>query len=58
MRTERLAAVRPGMKVLYMSGYADGEIVRRQVLDPGMPFLQKPFLPGALANKVREVLNQ
>ncbi|HEV3263488.1 MAG TPA: response regulator [Gemmataceae bacterium] len=55
---ERLAALRPEMKVLYMSGYADGEIVRQHVLEPGMPFLQKPFMPGVLANKVREVLNQ
>jgi len=55
---QRLAPLRPGMKVLYMSGYADGDIVRQHVLEPGMPFLQKPFMPGALAHKVREVLKQ
>jgi hypothetical protein len=54
---DRLDAVRPGLKVLYISGYADEAVVRRGVLRKGMPFLQKPFTPGTLARKVREVLD-
>ena len=54
----RLAAVRPGVKVLYMSGYSDEAIAHHGALDPGTSFLQKPFSPAALAGKVRQVLTQ
>jgi len=53
---ERILQRRPKIKVLYMSGYTDNAIVRRGVLDPGTPFLQKPFSPVSLARKVKEVL--
>jgi CheY-like chemotaxis protein len=52
-----LTAVRPSMRVLYMSGYTSNAIVHRGVLDPNTPFLQKPFMPDALASKVREILD-
>jgi two-component system cell cycle sensor histidine kinase/response regulator CckA len=54
---QRLAPGRPEMKVLYMSGYADEAVARHGVLDPGTSFIQKPFKPDALAQKVREVLD-
>jgi CheY-like chemotaxis protein len=53
---EALRALRPSVRVLYMSGYADEAIVRTGVLDEGYPFLQKPFTPRELAVKIREVL--
>ena len=53
----QLAARRPQMKVLYMSGYTDEAIVRHGLLDPGKNFLQKPFTPAVLAQKVRDVLD-
>ncbi|MFI5326812.1 MAG: response regulator, partial [Candidatus Rokuibacteriota bacterium] len=49
-------AARPGLKVLYMSGYADAAIVQHGVLEPGTQFLQKPFTPDGLSRKLREVL--
>lgn len=52
---ERLRALRPSLRVLYMSGYAD-DTVRKVLLVDGMPFIQKPFTPAALARKVRDVL--
>jgi CheY-like chemotaxis protein len=55
---EALTALRPSIRVLYMSGYADDAIVRTGVLDEGKPFLQKPFTPMQLATKVRDVLDQ
>jgi signal transduction histidine kinase len=55
--SERLSVERPGLRVLFMSGYTDDDIVRRGLLRPGSPFLQKPFMPGDLSRKVREVLD-
>jgi FixJ family two-component response regulator len=40
-----------------MSGYTDHAIAHHGILRPGVPFLQKPFSPEALANKVRQVLD-
>ncbi len=54
----RVEAARPGMKVLYMSGYTDEAINRHGVLDAGLSFLQKPFTPVELLEKVREILNK
>jgi len=54
---EALVAERPGLPVLYMSGYTDDAVVRHGVLQEGMPYLQKPFAPRALASRVREVLD-
>ncbi len=54
---DHLAEVRPDMKVLYMSGYTDSAIINHGVLESGTAFLQKPFTPASLLNKVREILN-
>jgi CheY-like chemotaxis protein len=55
---DRLKPARPGMKVLFMSGYTDDAICQHRVLGPDAHFLQKPFTPDVLARKVREVLDE
>jgi two-component SAPR family response regulator len=54
---ERVASIRPGVRVLFMSGYTDEAIAHRGVLDDSVAFLPKPFTPTALARKVRAVLD-
>jgi two-component system cell cycle sensor histidine kinase/response regulator CckA len=53
---KKLLAIRPGISVLYLSGYTEDAIVTQGVLTPGTAFLQKPFTLQNLAKKVREVL--
>ena len=50
--------IRPEIRVLYTSGYTDNTITQLGVLDPGTPFIQKPFTPDALVRKIREVLDR
>jgi CheY-like chemotaxis protein len=54
---ERLAKLRSGIKVLYMSAYTEDAAINIGVLSPGTAFIEKPFSPDDLANKVREVLS-
>lgn len=54
---EKLATVRPEVKVLYMSGYPDHPAFSKGGIDTEHSFLQKPFTPTTLAQKVREVLD-
>jgi PAS domain S-box-containing protein len=53
---ERVALLRPGIKVLYMSGYTTNAIVHHGVLDADINFMQKPVKILSLIQKVREVL--
>jgi len=53
----RLAAVRPSLPVLFMSGYTDDVVARQGILESGIPLLNKPFYPRDLLQKVREVLD-
>jgi CheY-like chemotaxis protein len=53
----RLALVRPGLPVLYTSGFTDEDVIRRGLFERGRPFIQKPSMPDDLARKVREVLD-
>ena len=53
----RIGARRPGIRVLYMSGYTENVITSGGMLEKGLAFLQKPFSPVALSQKVREVLS-
>jgi two-component system cell cycle sensor histidine kinase/response regulator CckA len=55
---ERLGALLPGLKVIYMSGYTDDAIIRHGILDPGVAFIQKPLTPNALLRKVRSLLDE
>jgi two-component system cell cycle sensor histidine kinase/response regulator CckA len=54
---KQLAALRPDVRVIYMSGYTDDAITRHGVLEPGLAYVQKPFTPEGIARKVREVLD-
>jgi PAS domain S-box-containing protein len=53
----RLRIMQPQLPVLFMSGYTGDDVIQRGLLDPGMPFQQKPFTPEGLARKVREMLD-
>ena len=55
---KRLCKKRPSLRVLYMSGYADGSLVDQGALDPDVGLLQKPFLSDGLVRKVRAALGQ
>ena len=54
----QLQAMRPGIKLIYMTGYTEDAVVRHGVSTAGVVCLQKPFLPDTLARKVREVLDR
>jgi PAS domain S-box-containing protein len=54
---EVIRATRPGLKVVYMSGYTDSAIVDHGILEAGVTFVQKPFATETLLRRVREVLD-
>jgi len=53
---ERLAELRIGIKILYMSAHTEDTVMDYEMLPPGTSFIEKPFSPEELASKVREVL--
>jgi two-component system, cell cycle sensor histidine kinase and response regulator CckA len=54
---ERLSALFPHLRVLFMSGYSDEAVFRHGIIRPDTAFIEKPFSQAALARKVREVLD-
>src|SRR5262249_35657438 len=55
---DRLTPVRPGMRVMYVSGYTADIIAREGVIEPHVNYLPKPYTSGTLTAKVREVLSK
>jgi DNA-binding NtrC family response regulator len=53
----RITHLRPGVIVLYMSGYTDHALLHRSALEQGAAFLQKPFLPESLLSRIDELLS-
>ena len=54
---ERIKIARPGIKVLFVSGYAEDAVLQQGIEMRGLAFLHKPFSLDTLAQKVREVLD-
>jgi len=53
-----LKRLRPTLRVLFMSGYTDNAVVHHGVLDEGIEYLQKPFMPSDFARRVRNLLDK
>ena len=54
---ERILAIRPHLKVLFMSGCTESDVVRVKILDRALGFLPKPFTSDSLLERVQKVLN-
>jgi PAS domain S-box-containing protein len=52
----RIAEIRPGLPVIFMSGYTDEDVIRRGLMERGRHFIQKPFSPNELARQVHQAL--
>jgi CheY-like chemotaxis protein len=57
MVAERIEKSRPGIKVLFMSGYTDDAVLQHGILESNVAYLQKPLTPEGLNRKVRVVLD-
>ncbi len=55
--TESIIPHRPSIKVIYMSGYTDDAIGQHGILEEGIEFMQKPFTPTTLLQKIRNILD-
>jgi len=53
---EKIRALNPGLRTVFMSGYIDDAVTRHGVLESGAPFLQKPFTLAELADKISDAL--
>src|SRR6266545_109828 len=58
MLADALVKIKPELKVLFISGYDNTQVVQRYVVEKGFAFLPKPFTPDELGSKIREVLRQ
>ena len=54
---QRIAALRPKIKIVFMSGYTTEALVQREIIEKNVPFISKPFEPQALAREVRRTLD-
>jgi signal transduction histidine kinase len=54
---DAIAAVRPGVKGCFVSGYANDPLSGKMAIDTGLPFVSKPFTPDELLRKIREILD-
>jgi DNA-binding NtrC family response regulator len=54
---KKVQELRPGIKVLFTSGYTENNIVHHGVLDPGLNFMGKPYTMQTLAQRVRAILD-
>jgi two-component system, cell cycle sensor histidine kinase and response regulator CckA len=54
----RLREQRPDLPVVFMSGYTADEVIRRGLLERGVPFREKPMSPETLMSKIRQVLDE
>ena len=57
MMVDHLLTIDPNIRVLFMSGYDERQIVQKYVVEKGFVLLPKPFTPAALASTVRDVLS-
>ena len=55
---DKLMKIKPDLKILFMSGYTESTTYLHEVLEPGFPFIQKPFSKKELAVMVRQLLNK
>jgi len=55
---EKIKALFPRIRTIFISGYTDNAMVQQGMIDPGTAFVQKPFSPQALLSKVRQVLDK
>jgi len=53
----KIREISPATRLLFMSGYADKALVQKEILDAGLPFIDKPFTPERFLGKVRQVLD-
>jgi FixJ family two-component response regulator len=53
----RLQQLRPGLRLMYTSGYTESHRLREEVVTHNVPFLQKPYTEPELLGKIREVLD-
>ena len=53
----RLAKLAPTLRIIYMSGFTDEEVVRRGLMQREVPIMQKPLLPESLTRRIRAMLD-